>query len=68
MAFHLMLRFLYIVLTGDALQFGLFKLRGVEMQFEAIIRLYWLFAEYTRDVILEDELYWAMHNILVTLL
>jgi hypothetical protein len=68
MAFRLMLRFLYTVLTGDASQFGLFKLRGTEMQFEAIIGLYRLFAEHAGGVIPEDELHWAMHNVLVTLL
>jgi hypothetical protein len=56
------------VLTGDVSQFGLFKLRGVKMQFEAIIRLYQLFAEYAEGVIPEDKLYWAIHNVLVTLL
>jgi hypothetical protein len=57
MAFHLMLRFLYTVLTRDASQFGLFKLGGTEIQFEAIIRLYWLFSEHAGGVIPEDELY-----------
>jgi len=69
MAICLILRFLHEVLTGDASQFGPFKLRGVETQFEAAIELYRLFAEHSgEDIIPEDKLHWAMHNLLVTLL
>jgi hypothetical protein len=69
MAICLMLRFLHAVLTGDASKFGPFKLRGVKMQFVAAIGLYRLFAEHAgEDIIPEDKLHWAMHNLLVTLL
>ena len=64
-----MLRFLHAVLIGDALKFGPFKLRGVEMQFEAAMVLYRLFAEHAgKDEIPEDKLHWALHDLLVALL
>jgi hypothetical protein len=67
MTICMMLRFFHAVMTGHASRFGLFKLRGVPAQFEAALALYRLLAQYKGDVP-EDDLDWALHNTLETLL
>lgn len=67
MVIGMMLRFFHEVVTGDPSKFGGFKLRGVTTQFTAAVELYRLFAEHNGNVP-ENELDWAMHNLLETLL
>ena len=54
-------------MTGYASRFGLFKLKGVSMQFQAILALYHLLMQYSGDI-LENDLDWALYNMLETLL
>ena len=67
MTIRMMLRFFHAVMTGHASKFGPFKLRGVAAQFEAALGLYRLFAQYEGDAP-EDDLDWALHKVLGTLL
>lgn len=66
MVIAMMLRFIHSVITSHEQRFGPFKLRGVNMQVTAAASLYHLIA--THDDISENDLDWATHNLLETLL
>lgn len=66
MNISMILRFIHVVVTGDAAKLGCFKLRGVNAQFTAAVGLYRLIIE--RDgCIEENELIWSIHDLLVAL-
>lgn len=67
MVICMMLRFIHAVLTDNIGIFGQFKLRGVHSQFRAALALYQLIARADGDVP-ENDLDWATHDVLETLL
>jgi hypothetical protein len=67
MVISMMERYIHAALTGCIQMLGPFKLRGVIAQFTAALNLYRLFATHHGEVP-ENELDWAMHVLLDTLL